>query len=461
MPEKATIDVGQVIDQAPLGGFQMQVMALCGLVALLDGFDAQAISFVASELAQELGVEIARFGAVFGSGTLGMAIGALTLPPICDRFGRRRMIIACVALFGLFSLATAWVDSLPALITLRLLTGIGVGAAVPCLIPLISEYSPRRIASSVITIVTCSWPLGAVLGGAVSAGIIPVWGWRSVFVLGGLGPLLLTVVLWFRLPESIRFLVARGKDPARVAAMLARISPGLQVSAADRFAHHDVSLEGLPIKHLFKDGRASTTLLLWIPFFIDFLVMFFIFNWLPPLLRQASLPLETAVLGAVLFNLGGIFGCLSLGALMSRFGQFLVVGWAYGIGAASVAAIGLFGGSVPLLMLAISLAGFCLVGAQACGNVLAANLYPTSIRATAVGWAYGVGRIGSIVGPVVGGILLSSGWQMDRLFLIVALPLPLACLAIFLLSRLTPRSPGGDWRGSVASDQAPLPWDRI
>ncbi len=434
-----SIDIKQLIDGSPFNRAQIGVMLLSSLVALLDGFDAQAISFVASAMARDLNVSVNTFGPIFGAGTLGMALGALGLPLLCDRWGRRRLIIASVIMFGVFSLATVWVQSFSMLFVLRLLTGIGVGAAVPCMIPLIAEYSPSRIASVVITTVTCSWPLGAVLGGAVSAKIIPIWGWQSVFLLGGILPLMLAVLLLRYLPESASFLASRGSDSRRISAILLRIFPGSGVTANDRFIHSEVVLGGSPVKHLLSGSRRTMTLLLWVAFFMNFLVLFFIFNWLPPLLQQGKVPVQTAVLAAVTFNLGGIIGCIALGVLMAKFEKIIVVTLAYAIGTVSVAAIGHFGGEIGPLMLAVFVAGFCLIGAQACGNALVAGLYPTSIRSTALGWAYGIGRIGSIVGPVVAGVLLTLGWSMSGLFWIAALPLLCASLAMLSLHVVWPK----------------------
>jgi AAHS family 4-hydroxybenzoate transporter-like MFS transporter len=428
-----TIDIKKLIDSMPFNRAQVGIMLLSALVALLDGFDAQAISFVASAMARDLNVNVNTFGPIFGAGTLGMALGALGLPLLCDRWGRRRLIIASVVMFGIFSLATVWVESFTMLFVLRLLTGLGVGAAVPCMVPLIAEYSPSRIAGMVITTVTCSWPLGAVLGGAVSAKIIPIWGWHSVFVLGGILPLLLALVLLRYLPESVTFLATRGDDPKRISTLLLKIFPNAKVTAEDRFVTSEKILSGSPVKHLLSNGRRTMTLLLWTSFFMNFLVLFFIFNWLPPLLQQGNVPMQTAVFAAVTFNLGGIVGCVALGFLMAKFGQTIIVTLAYAVGTISVAAIGMFGGGIAPLLLAVFVAGFCLVGAQACGNALVAALYPTSIRSTALGWAYGIGRIGSIVGPVVAGILLTLGWSMSGLFWIAALPLLCASLAMLSL----------------------------
>ena len=430
------VDAGEVIDRAALSRFQILIFVLCGFVALLDGFDAQAIAFTAAAMADDLKIPVTAFGPVFGAGTAGLALGAIVLPPFADRFGRRYQIILATLIFGLFSLATAWVHSFGALAVLRFLTGIGVGAAVPNLVPLACEYAPRRIRAMIITFVTASWPLGAVIGGAISAKLIPLYGWQSVYYLSGLVPIALTAVLLVMLPESIRFMINRGDKPAAIAATLSRIVAGHPFSPSDRFAlAEEAPVHGFAVKNLFSDGRSAVTILLWVPFFMNFLVLFFMFNWLPPLIKQAGFPIERAILATVAFNLGGIVGGLVLGRMMDAFGNFIVIGLAYAFAAVFVGAVGLVSSSFPLLVAMLVLAGFCTVGAQVCGNALAAGLYPTAMRATGVGWAYSIGRLGSIIGPVAGGILLTQAWDMRSLFLVAAVPLALAAIALAGLGR--------------------------
>jgi AAHS family 4-hydroxybenzoate transporter-like MFS transporter len=435
------INVADVIDTSKVGGFQVRIFVLCALVALLDGFDAQAIAFVASALAAEFHMPIAAFGPIFGAGTIGLALGALILPPFADRFGRKYQIVLATLLFGIFSLATVWVTSFGGLALLRFLTGIGVGAAVPNLVPLTAEYAPKRLRALLITLVTSCWPLGAVLGGLISSKLIPIYGWQSVFYLGGILPLVLVALLVPLLPESIRFMVNRGDRPEEITGILRRIAPGTPYSPGDTFALPEEKLEGFSVKHLFSAGRAAITALLWVAFFMNFLVLFFMFNWLPPLMQQAGLPIERAIIAVVLFNLGGIVGGIVLGRLMDKFGNYVVIGLAYVFGALFVGVIGFLGFSIPLLMATVALAGFCSVGTQVCGNALAASLYPTAVRSTGVGWAYGIGRVGSIVGPILGGVLLTLQWGMRDLFLIAAIPLACAAVAIVLLARASRRLP--------------------
>jgi AAHS family 4-hydroxybenzoate transporter-like MFS transporter len=202
-------------------------------------------------------------------------------------------------------------------------------------------------------------------------------------------------------------------------------------------------VEGFAVTSLFTGGRGIVTVLLWVTFFMNFLVLFFMFNWLPPLMQQAGMPIERAIIATVLFNFGGIVGGIALGRLMDRYGNFVVVDLAYAFGTVFVGLIGFLGASIPALLAMVALAGFCSVGTQVCGNALATGLYPTAIRSTGVGWAYGIGRIGSIFGPILGGVFLTLNWGMRELFLVAAIPLVCATVAVLLLGKVARRGSYG------------------
>jgi len=438
MATPRVINVSEIIDRQAVSWFQIRVIVLCGLVATLDGFDTQSIAFVAALIAKELGMKIVEFGPIFGSGLVGLAIGALVLGPWADRWGRRPLIIMSTCAFGVFALLTVRSDSFASLFTYRLFTGLGLGAAMPNIIALTSEYAPNRIRAFLVTVMFVGFPLGAVVGGIISSMMIPLWGWQSVFYLGGGVPILLTLILIPALPESIRFMVTRGADPEKIAATLRHIAPDLSYSPGDRFEIAEKKLTGLSVKHLFTEGRALGTLLLWVPFFMNLLLLFFMYNWLPPVLQEAGLPITRAIIATVVFNLGGVIGALIQGRLSDRFGHYVVLAVAYAFGAVFVGVIGFLGFSIPLIMAAVFMAGFCTIGAQFAANALAAIFYPTSVRSTGVGWALGIGRIGSILGPVIGGILLGMNVGLHQLFLIAAIPSVFATVAIVLLSRVAP-----------------------
>ena len=427
------IDVVDVIDRQTIGRFQQRIILLCGLVAMFDGFDAQSIGFVAPIMANAFGIKIATFGPIFSANLVGMMIGAMVIGPLADRVGRKQIIVWSTFAFGLFSILTILANSFSTLMAYRLLTGFGLGAAMPNIISLTSEYAPRRARAWLITIMFVGFPLGAVVGGVISSAMLPVWGWKSVFLLGGIGPIALALILIFSLPESVHFLVHKGSAPGKIATVLQKIAPGFSFSSSDTYINPEQKLEGVAVKHLFTKGRSLGTFLLWIPFFMNLLVLFFMYNWLPPLLQQAGLPITRSIIAIVLFNVGGIIGGLLQARLIDRIGPFGVLGVAYALGALSIATIGIVSSSIPLIMATVFAAGFWVVGAQAGANALAASSYPTAMRSTGVGWALGVGRLGSIIGPLVGGLLMTLNWPLSELFMTAAIPPACAAIAILML----------------------------
>lgn len=385
---------------------QTRATVLCALVAMLDGFDTQAIAYVAPSIAEAWSLNSSALGSVFALGLLGLAIGAFTLSPLADRFGRKTVILISVLAFALFALLTARAQSLGELAGYRLLTGIGLGGAMPNIIALTSEHAPANRRGTLVTAMFCGFPLGATLGGFVSAPLIQAYGWQSVFVVGGLMPLMLAPVLLFLLPESVRADVA-GEAPAR------------------RFA----------VFELFAEGRARRTTLVWVAFFMNLLVLYFLTNWLPSLLRTSGMQLSTAIWSTALLNLGGVAGGLSLGRLIDRYNPYVVLGTAYAAAAACIVAIASSGGG-PLLLLFALLAGVGISGAQIGLNAVTAASYPKAIRATGIGWALGMGRVGSILGPAAGGALLAAGWTTQSLLMAAVAPAMIASAAVFALRRV-------------------------
>jgi AAHS family 4-hydroxybenzoate transporter-like MFS transporter len=443
------IDVSAVIDRSRLSPLQWRTIALCAMVAILDGFDTQAIAFVAPVIAREFRVESAAFGPVFGAGLLGSMFGALILGPAADRFGRKPVIILSTLVFGAFATVTTLSTSLSGLMLYRFFTGLGLGGAMPNIIAITAEYAPRRQRATVVTLMFCGFPLGAVLGGGITSHLIAAYGWHAIFYMGGILPLALLPLLCFGLPESIRFLATRGDRNQNRSRELLRIVRRIDRSGpyADdcRWLVDEERLKGSPIKALFLDGRAIGTLLLWAVYFSNLLILYFLINWLPAVLQRAGLPIERAIIATVALNAGGIAGGLLLGRLVDKRHPYGVLTVAYACAAVLVAAMGAFeSDSVLVLMSTIVGAGFLVIGTQYCMNALTANFYPTGLRSTGLGWALGIGRFGSIVGPVLGGFLLSLGWQSNTLFTVIAVPAAISSLAVFLLGlrqrQIMPRS---------------------
>jgi AAHS family 4-hydroxybenzoate transporter-like MFS transporter len=445
------VDVAQFIEAQPVGGFQVRLLLTCAAVLFLDGFDTQAIGYVAPALAKEWGLTKAALGPVFSAGLFGLMIGALVFGPLADRIGRKKIIIFSTLAFGLGTLVTAFIQDVNTLLAIRFLTGLGLGGAMPNAVAMTSEYSPHRRRATMVMIMFCGFSVGAALGGLLAAALIPQFGWRSVFVVGGVAPLLLAPILALRLPESVRFLALTGRAPERVAELLGRINPKAAFAPGTLFVVHEPRLIGLPVLHLFRDGRTLATLLLWVVFFMSLLDLYFLSNWLPTVLNDLGASVSTsAVIGSML-QVGGVVGTFALGSVIDRF-SFRALALVYLMAVFAVGAIGQLGHSVVFVTMAIFAAGFCIVGGQIAANALAATFYPTSMRATGVGWALGIGRVGSIVGPLVGGALLTMKWSTGSVFIAAATAALCAALAAFSLSRVAAIKGGGN-EGAV--DRSP------
>src|ERR1700710_1992234 len=429
------VDVAQFIEQQPVGGFQFRLLLTCAAVLFLDGFDTQAIGYVPPPLAKECGLAQGAHGAVVSAGLFGLMIGALLFGPLADRIGRKKIIILSTLAFGLGALATAFVQDVNSLIAIRFLTGLGLGGAMPNTIAMTSEFSPHRRRAAMVMIMFCGFSLGAALGGLLAAALIPQFGWRSVFAVGGVAPLLLVPILALRLPECGRLSPRSGQAPARFGELFGQIDRNAGFTSATKFVVHEPHLAGMPVLHLFREGRTLPTLLLWVVFFMSLLDLYFLSNWLPTVLNDLGASVSSAAVIGSMLQVGGGVGTFALGRLIDRF-SFRALALVYFVAVFAVGAIGQLGHSVALVTAAIFAAGFCVVGGQIAANGLAAGFYPTSVRATGVGWALGIGRVGSIVGPLVGGALLTAKWSTGSVVLAAATAALCAAVAAFSLSRL-------------------------
>ena len=429
-----TIDVTELIDRASFSLFQLRTAALCAVIAMIDGFDTQAIAFVVPALAHDWNVDVASFGSVFAAGLLGLAIGAFCFGPIADRFGRKRVILICTGIVGVFALQATTAGTIPELLLWRFLTGVGLGGAMPNIIALTSEYTPARLRATLITLMFCGFPLGSTLGGLLATYLVPAWGWRSVFWLGGALPLVLLGALVIWLPESVYYLLARGGSSVGAAKLLQRIAPSEFSGGGERCltAQHN-GQQGFPVRLLFTPERRPITLLLWLAFFMSLLVMYFLVNWMPALFSRAGLPVRAAIISTSILNLGGVVGAIVLGRVIDRVAAHRALAAAYAAAACFIVLIAFAGTELRVLVPGLFFTGFGVVGAQIGMNALAAGLYPAAIRSTGVGWALGVGRIGSIVGPTVGGWLLALGWTPGSLFALAALPAFIAAISVAAL----------------------------
>src|SRR3979411_1642873 len=313
------VDVAEFIDQQPVGGFQIRLLLTCAAVLFLDGFDTQAIGYVAPALAREWGLTKGALGPVFSAGLFGLMIGALVFGPLADRIGRKRIIIFSTLAFGIGPVGTAFVHDGNTLLAIRFLTGLGLGGAMPNAVAMTSEFNPRRRRATMVMIMFCGFSVGAALGGFLAAGLIPQFGWRSVFVVGGVAPLVLVPILVLKLPESVRFLALTGRANDGVAQLLGLIGPKFAFAPATQFLSHEPGLAGIPVLHLFKDARTPVTLLLWVVFFMSLLDLYFLSNWLPTVLNDLGASVSSAAAIGSMLQVGGVVGTFALGSVIDRF----------------------------------------------------------------------------------------------------------------------------------------------
>jgi len=410
---------------------QVTIIVLCGLVALLDGFDLLAIGVAAPAMAASLHIAPNQLGAVFSAALFGLMLGAFGLGPIADHWGRKCVLISATVTFGVFTLCTAAAATLQQVLLFRFLAGVGLGGAMPSFISLAAEYTPRGQRQAVVGLLWTGFPLGGVLVGLLASQLIAALGWQSLFYVGGILPLGLSIVLIRALPDSIEFLVMRGAAWQKIRYLLARINPTVNIASDCQFVGIGEKNRSVPVWQLFSAGRAGGTILLWASYFVTFMMLVTSATWTPTLLQRAGIGGAQSSTAMALFALGSVVGTPLAGFLVSRFTARSVLPLALVGSALTLGAMGEASQSITLVIIFLALAGFFL-GVASSGLIgLAPLLYSTAIRSTGVGWAMGLGRFGSFVGPLAVGLLVSKGWHVGESF--GAIGAPAVCGALFTI----------------------------
>ncbi|HEK1767491.1 TPA: MFS transporter [Pseudomonas putida] len=438
-----TARIGEIIDNARISPYQIIVLTLCFLIVLVDGFDTAAIGYIAPALREEWGLLPAQLSPAFGAGLFGLLVGSLVFGPIADAIGRKRVLLVSVLVFGVGTLASAYAHSIESLTALRFVTGIGLGGAMPTCITLSSEYSPARRRMIMVTLSWSGFTAGLALGGMLAAQIIPLFGWRGVLMVGGIVPLAMLPLLAWLMPESVRFMASSPKHGDALRKVVERIT-GSSYAGVTILDDERPAQVRSPISHLFIEGRAVRTLLLWLAFFCSLFVFYLLTSWLPSLLKDAGYDIAHAARVGAMVPLGGTVGAILLALLMDRVGPYPVLACSY-LGAAVVIAVtGYLMGDIYGLAAAVFLIGFGVAGAQNGLNLVSATLYPTTARVTGVSWAMACGRSGSIVGSTLGAWLIAAAGTPVVFFHWLAIPVVAGAAAIFVLYRLSIR-PSAAW----------------
>ena len=423
------------LENQRIGGLQIRVAALCTLVQICDGHDINSIGMAVPSLTHAWNLAGPAFSQAFVASSVGILVGALSSGPVGDRFGRKPLLLASITILGLASLFSAFATSLEMLSVLRFFTGLGIGGAMPGTVAITGDYTPQRWRATIIMITFTGAPAGGFLGGQAVAALLPHFGWPVIFLIGGIVPLLMVPALAIWLPESPRFLAARSNLSARQTAMLRDLGVTPGVGAAHRV---DVAT-GNPIKMLFGEGYALQTVLLWVIFFCSLMNLFLFAYWTPQVLHLIGYSPSAAVFASSLRDFGAMFAVLYLGVLIDRVGPQRILALHYAAGAVFIAVIALIALPYAILLVILFLCGLTIVGSQTGANAACGLLYPARMRTSGIGWALGIGRLGGIAAPALGGWLLARGLPPTQIFLCACLFALIAAAATAMLALCAPR----------------------
>ena len=417
------------INSRNMSVFQIQTVFICTLINMLDGFDVLVMSFAAASVSSEWTLTPYQLGILLSAGLFGMAIGSISLGALADRLGRKRLVNICLVIITAGMFASAYSENQEQLLAFRFVTGIGIGGMLATLTTLVSEYSNESSRGLCIGFLQSGYPLGALLGGIVSVYLIDSFGWRSLFIFGGSLSLIMLPFVFWKLPESLDFLLLRGNqaDKSKIQQILTK----LQIETSEFLHTTEESEKKADWISLFSSDSRANTLYLWTCYFLLMFSFYFVVSWTPKLLVDAGLTTGQGISAGVYLQAGGLVGAISLGLLGYKFKVPILTSVFFCCGVAAMLFYGLVELSLVSLMLVAAIMGFFLIGAMIGLYTIAPSVYPANVRVSGVGLAIGIGRLGAIVAPLAGGIILNSGYSTDEIFVIFSIPLILAALAVY------------------------------
>ena len=417
------------INSRNMSVFQIQTVFICTLINMLDGFDVLVMSFAAASVSSEWTLSPYQLGILLSAGLFGMAIGSISLGALADRLGRKRLVNICLVIVTAGMFASAYSENQEQLLAFRFVTGIGIGGMLATLTTLVSEYSNESSRGLCIGFLQSGYPLGALLGGIVSVYLIDSFGWRSLFIFGGSLSLIMLPFVFWKLPESLDFLLLQGNqaDKSKIQQILTK----LQIETSEFLHTTEENEKKADWISLFSSDSRANTLYLWTCYFLLMFSFYFVVSWTPKLLVDAGLTTGQGISAGVYLQAGGLVGAISLGLLGYKFKVPILTSVFFCCGVAAMLFYGLVELSLVSLMLVAAVMGFFLIGAMIGLYTIAPSVYPANVRVSGVGLAIGIGRLGAIVAPLAGGIILNSGYSTDEIFVIFSIPLILAALAVY------------------------------
>jgi AAHS family 4-hydroxybenzoate transporter-like MFS transporter len=442
-----TINVEQQIDRQPMSAYQIWVVFLGGLILFIDGLDVQLVSYIGPKILAEWNISRVLLGTIFSSMIWGLLIGFAFVAPLSIRFGHRPLVLINMVLFGLATMAAYYVTDPTGMIVLRVISGIGLAGVIPSGVALTGEFGPKRRRSTCIALIYCGYSFGTMAAGLLAGAIIEQYGWRTHMVIGGLIPIAIAIFLYFTLPESPEFLVSNGAPREKIAALVRRIAPTADIGDRTTFTVTDKRVSALAVAQLFQNGRTLGTLMLWMALFMNLMVIFFVLQWLPSIFTMVGYTQAQATTAATWATSGGILAALVLGPLMDRFGPYRIIMVLFMLGGAFLFFTGISVHSATVLATFLAfVATGSTSGIQKCINALMVFFYPTALRSTGLGWAFGIGRFGAMIGPVLAGLLFDLKWPVPDVFDVFAIPMILGGIAILVMYRAYREGPAATSR---------------
>ena len=422
----------QDIDQIKISKVQYFSIAICFLMNVLDGMDVLVVSYCAPAIAQALKLGPKTLGIVFSAGLVGMAIGAIFLAPYADKFGRKKLILASAFIMGFSVLLTALSENILQLVIMRLISGLGIGCMLATTATLTSENVLNNSKDFWVSLVISGYPVGAVISGYIAATVIPSYGWESMFIFAGLTTLFTIPLTYFFLTESPQFYLK--KQPFGALEKVNKLFIKMNLRPLDNLPEVKLNLKNKPlVSQLFSNKYKLSTLQLWAALFFAFGCLYFLISWIPKLATDAGLSIELAIYAGTIFNVGAFFGIVLQGYFSSKIGLKKTISIFLLLTFVLMASFKVFIGT-DFLLIVYFLLGFSLQGGFVGLYAVAARLYPTEFKTTGVGWAIGVGRLGGILAPVIGGLFIAMGLSLSANFLIFSIPALFASILTYYIS---------------------------
>jgi len=429
------VPVSRLLDERGLSAFQIKLLIWSFFIVLIDGYDIAAIAFAAPSLVKEWALKPGALGPVFSASLVGILFGSALFGWVGDRYGRKAALVWSNLLFGVFTLVAAYATNLDQMFWLRLLAGLGIGGVIPNVVAINAESAPRKLRATLAIIAVGCVPIGGAIPGFVTATLVPQHGWQILFLIGGIVPIVIAIAAQIGMPESIKYMTLHESQRGKMERLITAISPGYPMSPNAKFVIEDEQqFPGFTPAYLFRQGLAVITPLLWLLFALNLMGYFFLLSWTPTLMTAAKLPPTTVALAGASLQVGGTVGALLLCWWLQRH-RFLAIAIMFAIAVPVVGSIGFAGLTSQAALLTVTFfAGFLVLGIQSGINVVGALIYPTSLRANGSGWQLGLGRIGSIVGPLMGSLFV--GMPVQQLYMWSALPFVAGAVVCFAIHRL-------------------------